>query len=63
MDNEADKELPRSLLEVLVQDEVALDELHLRLRVRRAVLLPKIALPVPRVEALHANNERRRVSC
>ena len=60
MDNEADKELPRSLLEVLVQDEVALDPLHLRLRVRRAVLLPEVALSIPRVEALHANNESQR---
>ena len=57
---QADKELLRSLLEVLVQDKVALDQLHLRHRVRRAVLLPKVALSIPRVEALHANNESQR---
>ena len=49
--------LPRSLLEVLVQDEVTLDELHLRLRVCRAVLLPKVALSIPGVEALDANHD------
>ena len=54
---QADKELLRSLLEVLVQDEVTLDELHLRLRVRRAVLLPKVALSIPGVEALDANHD------
>ena len=54
---QADKELLRSLLEVLVQDEVVLDQLHLRHRVRRAVLLPKVALSIPGVEALDANHD------